>query len=146
MLIMLFMHDTPESEGLPSIEILSEEKETCEERTAEVESNRQRNLLLRKVVLNPGIWVLAAASAFLYISRYAINEWGTIFLQEAKGYDLAGAAAIISINPIFGIIGTVISGWLSDTIFKGDRKYTAFFVGILEAVSLAIFLFGGAER
>lgn len=146
MLIMLFMHDTPESEGLPSIEILSEEKETCEEHTAEVESNRQRNLLLRKVVLNPGIWVLAAASAFLYISRYAINEWGTIFLQEAKGYDLAGAAAIISINPIFGIIGTVISGWLSDTIFKGDRKYTAFFVGILEAVSLAIFLFGGAER
>jgi len=146
MLIMLFMHDTPESEGLPSIEILSEEKETCEERTAEVESNRQRNLLLRKVALNPGIWVLAAASAFLYISRYAINEWGTIFLQEAKGYDLAGAAAIISINPIFGIIGTVISGWLSDTIFKGDRKYTAFFVGILEAVSLAIFLFGGAER
>jgi len=145
-LIMLFMHDTPESEGLPSIEILSQEKDACEESSAEVESNKQRKLFLKNVVLNPGIWVLAAASAFLYISRYAINEWGTIFLQEAKGYDLAGAAAIISVNPIFGFIGTVMSGWLSDTIFNGDRKYTAFFVGILEAVSLAIFLFGGAER
>ena len=82
----------------------------------------------------------------MYMSRYAINEWGTIFLQEAKGYSLGEAAAIIGINPIFGIIGTVVSGWLSDVLFKGDRRYPAFVAGVLEAVALALFLYGGPAR
>ena len=147
-LVLLMMHDTPESEGLSSIEILSGEKQSTEtqEFISPEEEIRRKRAIQKMVVCNPGIWVLAAASAFLYISRYAINEWGIIFLQESKGYDLAEAAAMVSINPIFGIIGTVVSGWLSDTLFKGDRKYTAFAVGILEVVALALFLFGGPAR
>ena len=141
-LILLFMHDTPESKGLPSIEVLAGEKSKQDAPT----DDTHRKMLQKAVICNPGIWVLAIASAFLYISRYAINEWGTIFLQESKGYNLASAAAIISINPIFGIIGTVVSGWLSDSVFKGDRKYTAFALGILETVSLALFLFGGPAK
>ena len=145
LLILLFLHDTPESKGLPSIEVLSGEKET-KELLAPEQKRRQTAQMQKEVVKNPGIWVLAIASAFMYMSRYAINEWGTIFLQEAKGYDLAGAAAIIAINPIFGVIGTVVSGWLTDYAFKGDRKYTAFVAGILESVALAMFLFGGASK
>ena len=146
-LILLFMHDTPESKGLPSIEVLSGEESSAPETSLSPEQERLRRRQMQKMVIrNPGIWVLAAASAFLYMSRYAINEWGTIFLQEAKGYSLSGAAAIISINPIFGIVGTVVSGWLSDKVFKGDRKYTAFAVGILETVSLVLFLFGGPAK
>lgn len=145
-LILLFMHDTPESKGLPSIEVLAGEKSSDETQPDAPTDDMHRKTLQKAVIRNPGIWVLAGASAFLYISRYAINEWGTIFLQEAKGYNLAGAAAIISINPIFGIIGTVVSGWLSDTLFKGDRKYTAFAVGILETIALALFLFGGPAK
>ncbi|MBQ2102141.1 MAG: MFS transporter, partial [Bacteroidales bacterium] len=66
--------------------------------------------------------------------------------QEAKQYSLTEASAMIGINPIFGILGTVISGWLSDAVFKGDRKYPAFVAGVLEAISLALFLFGGPAR
>ena len=100
----------------------------------------------KAVIKNPGVWILAGASAFMYMSRYAINEWGTIFLQETYDYDLTAAAAIIGINPIFGIIGTVFSGWLSDEVFKGDRKYPAFVAGVLEAVALFLFLFGGGSH
>ena len=100
----------------------------------------------KAVIKNPGVWILALASAFMYMSRYAINEWGVIFLQEAKQYSLTEASAMIGINPIFGILGTVISGWLSDAVFKGDRKYPAFVAGVLEAISLALFLFGGPAR
>lgn len=100
----------------------------------------------KQVIKNPGVWVLALASAFMYMSRYAINEWGTIFLQESKGYDLAEAATVIGINPIFGIIGTVVSGWLSDVLFKGDRKYPAIAAGVLESVALALFLYGGPAK
>ena len=144
-IILLFLHDTPESKGLPSIEVLAGEGEAKEELSPE-QKRAQTKRMQAAVVKNPGVWILAAASAFMYMSRYAINEWGVIFMQDVKGYDLAGAAAIIGINPIFGIIGTVVSGWLSDVLFKGDRKYPAFVAGILEAISLALFLFGGTSK
>ncbi|MBR6246184.1 MAG: MFS transporter [Bacteroidales bacterium] len=156
-LVLLFFHDSPESKGLPALEVLSGEK-TQQEYEAEKESlhnaaadakkaEREHTRSMQKAVIkNPGVWILAAASSFMYMSRYAINEWGTIFLQEAKGYSLAEAATIIGVNPVFGIIGTVVSGWLSDVLFKGDRKYPAFVAGLLEAVALALFLYGGPAR
>lgn len=155
LLILLLLHDTTESNGLPAVEVLSGEK-TEEELAKEREvlaagaadaaqaQKLETKRLQRAVIKNPGVWILALASAFMYMSRYAINEWGVIFLQEAKGYELKEAAAVIGINPIFGIIGTVVSGWLSDFVFRGDRKYPAFVAGVLEAISLALFLFGGS--
>ena len=156
-LILLWLHDSTDSKGLPPIEVVSGEmsQESYDENHADMlksESDAkaaqraETKRMQRAVIKNPGVWLLALSSAFMYMSRYAINEWGTIFLQEAKGYDLAGAAAIIGINPIFGILGTVCGGWLSDVVFKGDRKYPAFVAGILEAISLALFLFGGPAK
>ena len=156
-IILLFLHDTTESKGLPAIEVLSGEMsaEDYEARRAQILASEadakavqraETKNLQRAVIKNPGVWILALASAFMYMSRYAINEWGTIFLQEAKGYSLGEAAAIIGINPIFGIIGTVVSGWLSDAVFKGDRKYPAFTAGLLESIALALFLFGGPAK
>lgn len=145
LIIIFFLHDSTEAKGLPPVEVLAGEAESVEELSPE-QKRAETKRMQAAVIKNPGVWILALASAFMYMSRYAINEWGTIFLQEAKGYDLAGAAAIIGVNPIFGIIGTVVSGWLSDVLFKGDRKYPAFVAGILEAIALAIFLFGGPAK
>ena len=156
-IVLLFFHNSPESKGLPPIEVLSGEmtqeeydkvsgKLAQDAADAKAAARAETSRMQKLVIKNPGVWVLAAASAFMYMSRYAINEWGTIFLQEAKGYELGEAAAIIGINPIFGIIGTVVSGWLSDVLFKGDRRYPAFVAGVLEALALALFLYGGPQR
>lgn len=156
-LVLLFFHNSPESKGLPPIEVISGEKTqeeydhesarlSQEAADAKKAARAETSRMQKAVIKNPGVWVLALASAFMYMSRYAINEWGTIFLQESKGYSLAEAATIIGINPIFGIIGTVVSGWLSDVLFKGDRKYPAFVAGMLEAIALALFLYGGPQR
>ena len=142
LLILFWLHDTPESQGLPSIEELSGEKTEGEKKS----SSEETRAIQRAVLRNPGVWILALSSAFMYMSRYAINEWGVIFLQEAKDYSLAEASTIIGINPIFGIIGTVVSGWLSDVLFRGDRRYPAFAAGILESLALALFLFGGPAK
>ena len=142
LLILFWLHDTPESQGLPSIEELSGEKTEGEKKS----SSEDTRAIQRAVLRNPGVWILALSSAFMYMSRYAINEWGVIFLQEAKDYSLAEASTIIGINPIFVIIGTVVSGWLSDVLFRGDRRYPAFAAGILESLALALFLFGGPAK
>ena len=150
LLILFWLHDTPESKGLPSIEELSGEetkKPAAQESAESAEARAAETRKIQKAVLrNSGVWILALSSAFMYMSRYAINEWGTIFLQETYEYDLKAAAAIIGINPIFGVLGTVFSGWLSDKVFKGDRKYPAFTAGVLEAISLYLFLFGNGSH
>lgn len=136
--ILFFLHDTPESKGLPSIEVLAHEK-------PQVKPNEDVNAIQRQVLRNPGVYVLALASAFMYISRYSLNSWGILFLQEAKGFSMADATFIISLNALLGIVGTVVSGWLTDVLFNGNRKIPALVAGILLSVSYAIFIYGGTN-
>ena len=137
--ILFLMHDTPESKGLPSIEVLTGEKV---EVAKKVESaGDAQKLALR----TPAVWILALASAFMYISRYSLNSWGILFLQEHKGFELADATFIISINALLGIVGTVLAGWMSDVLFKGDRKMPAFVSGIMLSLSYILFIYGGNE-
>ena len=138
-IVLLMMHDTPESKGLPSIEVLTGE--------AVEEKKRDESVgdIQKQVLRTPAVWVLALASAFMYISRYSLNSWGILFLQEAKGFSLETATFIISINALLGIAGTVLAGWMSDSLFKGDRKMPAFVSGILLSISYIIFIYGGNE-
>ena len=138
-IILFLMHDTPESKGLPSIEVLTGEK--VEDKKKDESAGDAQKLALR----TPAVWILALASAFMYISRYSLNSWGILFLQEQKGFALADATFIISINALLGIVGTVLAGWMSDVLFKGDRKMPAFVSGIMLSVSYALFVYGGNE-
>lgn len=79
----------------------------------------------------------------MYVSRYAINGWGVLFLQESKGFSLSTATQIISMNALLGIIGTILSGWVSDKIFKGNRNIPAFLFGVLNTISLCLFIYSG---
>ena len=149
-IIIFCLHDTPQSKGLPSIEVLAGEEMSSSQhyvQDTEPAAGSGRNddaARIQKAVLrNPGVWILALSSAFMYMSRYAINEWGMFFLQKVKGFGLKEAAFIIAVNTVMGIIGTVVSGYMSDRIFKGDRKLPALFAGILETLALVLFLYGG---
>ena len=149
-LIAFWLHDTTESKGLRPVEVMAGEmtqeeydaKEAAKSADAAIKSE-ETSKIQRAVLRNPGVWILALASAFMYMSRYAINEWGVFFLQKNKGFDLMEASSIIAVNTIAGIIGTVCAGWISDSLFKGDRKWPALTAGIMEAVALALFFYGG---
>lgn len=132
--VLVFVSDTPESKGLPSIQEISGEVPRREDTMPTVK--------LQKMVLShPGIWIIAASSAFVYITKYAVAGWGVLFLQKAKEYSLEDATQIIAFSAAFGVVGTVMAGWLSDTLFKGDRVKPAIISGILGFISLAFFLF-----
>lgn len=135
-LILVFVSDTPESKGLPSIHQISGEALTKEDRMPTKD--------LQKMILrHPGIWIIALSSAFIYITKYAIAGWGVLFLQKARGFELAEASQVIAFSAISGVLGTVLAGWLSDRIFKGDRAKPAVLSGIIATSSLILFLFVG---
>ena len=133
---LVFISDTPESKGLPSIQELSGEKP--------VKTDSMPTRELQKIVLrHPGIWIIALSSAFVYITQYAISGWGVLFLQKAKDFSLQGATQIIAFSEAFGVAGTIFAGWLSDTVFRGDRVKPVLISGIFCCVSLLLFLFTG---
>ena len=132
--IIIFVTDTPESRGLRSIQELSDEAVTTEDK-------EKVSILQKKVLLHPGIWVIALSSAFIYITKYALSGWGVLFLQKAKGFSLESATQIIAWSAASGVLGTIAAGWLSDKVFKGDRAKPALLSGFIGMASLAGFLF-----
>ena len=136
LVILFFMSDTPESKGLPSVQDLSSEELRSEDR---MKTSQVQKILLK----HPGIWIIAAASAFIYITKYAVAGWGELFLQKEKLFSLESASQIIAFSAIFGVVGTVLAGWLSDTVFKSDRIKPAILSGALGFAALALFLLGG---
>ena len=133
-IILVFVSDTPESKGLPSVQELSGE-EVLKTDTLPTKE------LQKMVVRHPGIWIIALSSAFVYITQHAVSEWGVLFLQKGKEYSLVSATEIIAFSEAFGIAGTVLAGWLSDRVFKGNRLIPVLLSGIVCLLSLGAFLF-----
>jgi OPA family sugar phosphate sensor protein UhpC-like MFS transporter len=89
---------------------------------------------------NPTVWLISLASLFMYVSRYSVNSWGIFFLEKAKDYSIEQASMIVSISSIFGVAGTVASGWISDKFFSGKRGIPTVLAGAVNAFSLALFV------
>ena len=124
------MKDTPQKYGyLLEQQNLNKQKE-----------NTDFNKAQKAVLRNPAIWILALGSAFMYISRYAVNSWGIFYLETMKGYSTLDASFIISISSVCGIVGTILSGLISDKFFKGSRNVPALVFGLLNVVALCLFL------
>lgn len=137
-LISFFLHDSPQSKGLPSAAAYKKDEVPV------ITKNKSVGSVQLEVLKNPFIWILALSSAFMYVSRYAVNSWGMLFLETHKGYTTINASFIISISSISGIVGNIISGLISDKFFKGKRNVPALLFGILNAFSLTLFLFNPA--
>lgn len=131
-MMLAFMRDTPQSQGF----LLDEQAQSRSKEKESEEFNRAQKAVLR----NPAIWILAFSSAFMYISRYAVNSWGVFYLEAQKGYSTLDASFIISISSICGIVGTVFSGIISDKFFSGSRNVPALFFGLMNVVALCLFL------
>ena len=131
---LVFISDTPESEGLPSVQELSREP------VREMDKRPTRELQ-KWVFQHPGIWVIAISTAFLYITQHAVSDWGVLFLQKQKAFSLSRAAQVIGYAEAFGITGNLLAGWLSDQVFGGNRVRPVVLAGILAVASLSGFLF-----
>ncbi len=132
--LLRYFHDTPESKGLMPI---AEYKSDYEVITVKDKSVTSIQFGLLK---NPALWILALSSLFIYAVRYSITSWGILFLQTQKSYTAIEASSIISVSSIFGIVGTISSGLISDKIFNARRNVPALFFGIINILSLTVFL------
>ncbi len=118
--LLLRLRDTPQSVGLPPIE---EYKKDYPENYGGAVSEQElslRELLVKHVLTNKFIWLLAFANFFAYITRYSMLDWGPMYLREMKHATLTGGGVAVMAIEFGGIPSTILFGWLSDKV--GGRR------------------------
>lgn len=90
----------------------------------------------------PAVWILALSSAATYVTRYAINSWGILYLQEARGYSLAAAGSLLTASTFAGVAGALGFGFISDKFFGARRPPVNLLFGIVELAGLLLFFYG----
>jgi len=116
----LLIRDTPQSCGLPPIEVYNNDYAKTYDQSQEKEFTA-KEIFFKYVFNNRLLWYIAIANAFVYLVRNGIVNWAPTFLGEAKGYTASQAAWSSSFYELAAIPGTLLCGWLSDYIFKGRR-------------------------
>jgi OPA family sugar phosphate sensor protein UhpC-like MFS transporter len=119
--LMLTLRDTPQSMGLPKIEAYRNDYPNNESKEAEESELTSKEILLKFVLGNKYIWVLAFAYFFIYVIRTGINDWSMLYLVEVKGYSIVQAGLCVCWFEIGGFLGSLAAGWSSDLIFNGRR-------------------------
>jgi len=119
--------DTPESKGLPSVEIYRQDGIPIKADN----DNSFSKIFFSQIVKNPWVWVVSIANFFVYIVRIGILSWGPKYLQEAKGFNIGQTGLIISAFEIAGLFGALYAGYLSDKTFRGRRGPVSFIFMLL---------------
>ncbi len=136
------IQDRPATMGLPPVNDWKNER--YEDAAVEVAKPSAKSVLkLQLSILKiPAIWILCLSSALTYVTRYAINSWGVLYLQEARGFTLPAAGTLLMVNTLAGIVGAIAFGMVSDKAFAGRRPPANLLFGAIEVIGLLLIFFG----
>jgi len=134
----ILMRDTPQSCGLPPIEQYKNDY------PADYSADNEKELTAKEIFLNfilPNklLWVIAVANVFVYMLRYGILDWSPTYLQEVKHFSMDKSSWTYFLYEYAGIPGTILCGWMSDKIFRGNRGATGAFFMVLVTIATLIY-------
>jgi OPA family glycerol-3-phosphate transporter-like MFS transporter len=120
--IFLTVRDTPQSQGLPTIEEYKNDYPTSfgYQESHEKEFSA-KEIFFEYVLNNKLLWAIAVANAFVYLVRYGVLDWAPTYLQEEKGFSFDESSWAYALYEWAGIPGTIACGYLSDKLFQGRR-------------------------
>ncbi|TDI71015.1 MAG: glycerol-3-phosphate transporter [Bacteroidetes bacterium] len=138
--IWIMVRDTPQSEGLPSIE----EYKNDYPRAFKYEKSHEqefttREIFFQSVLNNKLLWAIAVANAFVYLVRYGVLDWAPTYLSEVKNFSFQDSGWAYALYEWAGIPGTLLAGWMSDKIFAGRRAPVSIIYLILTLICVVIY-------
>ena len=136
--ILFLLRDRPETMGLPPVADWRNDHAAAAPVSSAPAANREGQFQSLRL---PAMWVLGLASACMYVSRYAINSWGMLYLQENRGYTTMEAGLMLGLNTGAGLAGCVVYGFISDKLFDARRPPVTLMYGILEIIALLLIFF-----
>jgi len=123
----LIVKDTPEQANFPPVNPVEESGGKVQASLVDV---------LKIIGTNPVIWIIACAYACTGSVRQGIDQWFPRFMQEVHHLDYQSAQFqfLGFLIPFVASVGSLISGYISDTIFKGRRAPVAAGLYFLETL------------
>lgn len=141
------MVDRPRSLGLPAVADWRNDHYTVSDAeavaaTPPVADGRGVFATQLSILKIPAVWIVALSSALVYVTRYALNSWGVLYLQETQGYSLAAAGSLMAISTVAGMVGAVAFGFISDKWFAARRPPANLLFALVELAGLFLLFFG----
>jgi MFS transporter, OPA family, glycerol-3-phosphate transporter len=116
----ILMRDTPQSCGLPPIEVYKNDY------PPNYSAGHERTFTFREIFFghvfnNRLLWAIAVANAFVYFVRYGVVDWIPTYMQTAKGFSFKESSTAWALFEWAAVPGTILCGWMSDKVFKSRR-------------------------
>ncbi len=140
--LFFVLKDRPQTYGLPDAATAFDEDQEMKKTNDPAETRRAQLFAIKQ----PVVWLIAAACAAMYVSRYAMSSWAVLYLQAEKGYSLIDAGFAMSTYPIAGLAGAILSGFISDKIFKSNRHIPTLLYGMANISGMCLMFFGPNDR
>ncbi|MDH3638436.1 MAG: glycerol-3-phosphate transporter [Gammaproteobacteria bacterium] len=122
LVIFIMVRDTPQSQGLPTIEAYrSDYPKAFEYADSHEKEFSAKAIFLEYVLNNKLLWTIAVANAFVYFVRYGVLDWAPTYLGEVKNFSFEERGWAYAFYEFAGIPGTLVCGWMSDRVFSGRR-------------------------
>ena len=120
--IFLMVRDTPQSQGLPAIELHRNDYPKAFDYDPDHEQEfSAKEIFVDYVLRNRLLWFIAVANAFVYFVRYGVLDWAPTYLGEVKHFSFEETGWAYAFYEFAGIPGTLLCGWMSDRVFGGRR-------------------------
>ncbi len=141
----LLTKDTPALAGFPEVETdaaraAENAQAAADGKTMEKEAPLAFGHVLRTVTRSPAIWLVAGAYACTGAVRQGIDQWFPRFMQDVHHADLHSVQFqfLGFLIPFVASLGSLVSGWVSDVLFKGRRAPVAAGLYFLETVIILL--------
>ncbi len=139
-LIYVLVRDTPQSEGLCTIEKYHDDyPKTYDYNESHEKELSTKAIFFEYVLNNKFLWTIAVANAFVYLVRYGVLDWAPTYLSEVKHFSFEQSGWAYAFYEFAGIPGTLLCGWLSDRVFHGRRAPLTIGYMLLTLVCLVVY-------
>ena len=127
--------ETPEEAGFPGV--VPDESDAGSGATGARPQLRQ---VARAIASNPVVWVTAVAYACTGAVRQAVDQWFPRYMQDLYHADLDSRSFkfLAFLIPLVASAGSLVSGYVSDTLFKGRRAPVAAILYFLESAIIVL--------
>lgn len=92
-----------------------------------------------ELLRSPAIWVLFFVALIYNLTMYGWLNWLPKYLMEVKGLSLAKTGLLGSLPFLFGGVGCMLAGYVSDNWFRGRRKWLVLTCQAVGGVCLYLF-------
>ncbi len=131
--LALVVKDTPEEAGFHGVHGQEADHQDLGVRT-------EVRTVLRTILGNPNIWIIGLAYACTGAVRQSVDQWFPRYMLEVHAISMGSPQLkwLGFLIPFVASLGSVISGYISDTVFHGRRAPVAMGLYFLETAVILL--------